>query len=121
MRAAVPRLRFPGLWLVGCALALRLIVAPGFMPMTAAGGMTVSMCTGQGPVDVRIPGDPKPSTPSDCAFGALASVAALDAPLAIVAVPAALYSPVRSADPARFPHVAAPAPPPPSTGPPRLA
>ncbi len=125
-----PRFRTVGLWLVACALALRLIVAPGFMPMAGADGITISMCTGQGAVDVRLTGDAArhlsgksdPAIPGakSCAFAALAVATTPDLPAALAAP--ALLSPVAAAiiPLTAAPHIGVPAPPPPSIGPPAL-
>jgi len=112
--------------LIALALALRVLVAPGFMPvMGAAGGISVTLCTGDGPVQIRLPGKapaPAQQAHDPCPYGALAvPPLAPDAPVAVAAVmppsaPAPLARP--SAD---RPHLGAPAPPPPSTGPPLLA
>jgi hypothetical protein len=126
-----PRFRTLGLWLVACALAVRLIVAPGFMPVASADGITVSMCTGQGAVDVRLTGDatrhlagksdPAMQGSQGCAFASLAVATAPDLP-AVLAAPA-LLSPVAAAiiPLAATPHIGVPAPPPPPIGPPSLA
>lgn len=130
MTRTSPRFRNLGLWLVACALALRLIVAPGFMPVASADGITISMCTGQGAVDVRVTGDvarhlvgksdPVMQGTQGCAFASLAVATAPDLS-AVLAAPV-LLSPVAAAiiPLASTPHIGVPAPPPPSIGPPSL-
>ena len=61
------------------ALALRLLVPPGFMPGTNAGhGLTMQMCHGTGPLPTPMghdPGQPQPRHDSPCVFAAAATVA----------------------------------------------
>ena len=61
------------------ALALRLLVPPGFMPGTNAGhGLTMQMCHGTGPLRTPMghdPGQPQPRHDSPCVFAAAATVA----------------------------------------------
>ena len=61
------------------ALALRLLVPPGFMPGTDAGhGLTMQMCHGTGPLPTPMghdPGQPQPRHDSPCVFAAAATVA----------------------------------------------
>lgn len=116
------RFRTIGLWLVACALALRLFVAPGFMPVSGPDGITISMCTGQGAVNVHIPGKSDPAMPTmgGCAFASLAVAVTPEIPamvMALVILPpvAQLLIPL-----VRAPHIGVPAPPPPAIGPPSL-
>jgi len=111
-----------GLWLVACALALRLVVAPGFMPVVSPHGFAIKMCGGAG--DVVIPVSGKPDLPmhgqAECAFAGLSAVAWIDDTTPSIGIPpmapiAQLLSPM-----ARAPHIGAPAPPPPAIGPPVL-
>lgn len=110
------------MWLVACALAMRLIIVPGMMPVIGDGSITISMCTGTGAADVRLPGKPDMPMRGDkgCAFAALAMAAPPEAQLAVTA-PTAL-DPVAPALPplAARPHLGATAPPPPAIGPPAL-
>ncbi len=60
------------------ALAVRLLVPPGFMPDRTADGWTITVCTGHGVAELIIDRDGKPvkSTPSEanvCPFALLAS------------------------------------------------
>ena len=61
------------------ALALRLLVPPGFMPGTDAGhGLTMQMCHGTGPLPTPMghdPGQPQPRHDNPCVFAAAATVA----------------------------------------------
>lgn len=130
MRYLSPRFRTIGLTLLACALAVRLFVAPGFMPVANADGIVISMCTGKGVVDVKVTGDaarhlvdkPVPASPSpqSCAFSSLAMATAPEWP-AVLATPA-LMTPIAAAiTPLTCsPHVGVPAPPPPPIGPPSL-
>lgn len=116
-------MREVGLALVALALALRILVAPGFMPVIGVGGVTVSMCTGQGVVEVAVPGKaPLQKAHDPCPYAALGQpplVPPLDllpAAMPLLAAIAPALAPL-----AQRPHVGAPAPPPPSTGPPATA
>lgn len=110
-----------GLWLTACALALRLIVAPGFMPVRSADGFTIAMCSGQAATGVGIPGK-SPAMPGggSCAYAALAVATAPDVPA--VLVPPMVLAPVAHilTPRVRSPHIGVPAPPPPAIGPPSL-
>ena len=61
------------------ALALRLLVPPGFMPGTDAGhGLTMQMCHGTGPLPSPMghdPGQPQPRHDSPCVFAAAGTAA----------------------------------------------
>ena len=61
------------------ALALRLLVPPGFMPGTDAGhGLTMQMCHGTGPLPTPTghdPGQPQPRHDSPCVFAAAGTAA----------------------------------------------
>jgi hypothetical protein len=111
-----------GLWLVACALALRLIVAPGFMPVASASGFEIRVC-GQPGATIHISGKPDAPAPQQgaCAFAALGASATIEPPVAFVAIAppctGAAYRPLLI----RSPHVGVPAPPPPSQGPPAFA
>jgi hypothetical protein len=118
----LPRFRTIGLWLTACALALRLIVAPGFMPVASANGFTIALCSGQGSMTVQIPGKSDPAMPGggSCSYAALAVAAAPDVP-AILLPPAILAPVAQTLIPlVRSPHIGVPAPPPPAIGPPSL-
>ncbi len=117
-----PRFRTFGLWLVACALALRLVVAPGFMPVATADGITIALCSGQGAMSVQIPGKSDPAMPGSagCAYAALVVATAPDVP-AVLMPPAVLAPVARILIPLlRAPHIGVPAPPPPAIGPPSL-
>ena len=123
------RNRALALWIVACALMLRIVVPAGWMPMTGADGLTrIQLCTGQGMVEAfvdrttgaiheKAPAKPG-KTGQPCAFAGLAF--AFDAP----ALPL-LAAPARIAAIGAVAHVFAiipgrglAAPPPPATGPP---
>lgn len=119
--------RGAALALLGLALAARLLIAPGYMPVVTDAGVTVTLCTGSGPVAVKLPLEPHKQPPekgdktsNSCGFGALALAPLLPDPpdLAIRAYVQAQPPFI----PARLrPHIGAAAPPPPSTGPPAFA
>lgn len=117
-----PRFRTLGLWLTAFALALRLIVAPGFMPVANGDGFTIALCSGQGATSIHIPGKSDPAMPggNSCAYAALAVATAPDVPAVLVA-PMVLAPVAQILIPlVRSPHIGVPAPPPPAIGPPRL-
>lgn len=114
-----------GLALIALGLALRLAIAPGMMPVATPAGMTLTLCTAQGPVTytLDIHGQKAPDKAHDpCPYGAMAAVPLLPLPILPLAslireaVPLPLFGPAVSR-----PHIGAPAPPPPATGPPALA
>jgi hypothetical protein len=120
------KLRFVAVLVVAFALFVKLLVAPGMMPVVDAGGIRITLCTGSGPVEAVLDlggkhhGDQGKAAHEPCAFGLLgiggltAGDTSFDiAGLAPTPLPAAL-PPL----PARAPPVAAP---PPATGPPSLA
>lgn len=121
-----PPLRLAALWAVALALAVKMLVAPGMMPVVDAGGIRITLCTGAGPIETVIDLAGKqhrpqaPMAQEACPFGMLglgalaADEPAFGAPaLGPFAKPAALPPLPAHAPPA--------APPPPATGPPFLA
>ncbi len=110
-----------GLWLIACALAVRLVIAPGFMPVASADGFTIAMCSGQSMTGVKF-GKTDPAMPGDrgCAFASLAVATSPDVPTAVLPMvrPVAVAPVV--APVIRSPYVGVPAPPPPAIGPPAL-
>lgn len=130
MKHVSPRFRTIGLALLACVLAVRLIVAPGFMPVAGADSFVISMCTGKGAVDVQVASndlrhlsgktDPAKSSSQGCAFASLAVATAPSLPAVLGAAPlltpvAAAITPLTCAS-----HIGVPAPPPPQNGPPSL-
>lgn len=114
-----------GLALIALGLALRVAIAPGLMPVATPAGLTLTLCTAQGPVTYKldIHGKTTPAQAHDpCPYGAIGAVPLV--PLPIVPIAAALFHdvplPLLIAAALR-PHIGAPAPPPPSTGPPAFA
>ena len=110
-----------GIVVLALALGLRLLIAPGFMPVFNDGSITISMCTGQGAIDVKMPGK-KPLAPQqgECAYAGLSGVPTFgEVPqidlLALVQTPLPALTPAYAR-----PHIGAAAPPPPATGPPSL-
>ena len=124
------RNRALALWIVACALMLRIFVPAGWMPMTGADGLTrIQLCTGQGMVEAYIdretgaihdkdPSKPAPKTDQPCSFAGLAfaldtpALPAIEAPRRIAAIGAIAH--LAPAMPGR----GLAAPPPPATGPP---
>lgn len=110
---------------VALAMALRVVIAPGFMAVaTPAGHVVVTLCSGNGAVELTLPGKSTPAQPTHdpCPYGAIAAppltpAAPLLAALPPVPAPAPLL--VRPAE--QRPHIGAAAPPPRPTGPPLLA
>jgi hypothetical protein len=122
------------LFLIACALVLRLLVPSGWMPVANASGVALNWCSG---VSHAVPAEAeamlasalgdktapkhKPAPDQPCAFAAAAQPADTLAALPIVAPPSAQA--VAPALPALevFPGRGLAAPPPLSTGPPSLA
>ncbi len=114
-----------GLALIALGVALRVLIAPGMMPVPTSAGVTLTLCTAQGPVayQLDIHGKQPASAAHDpCPYAAMGAIPLVAAPVALAVVhvitPLAL-APFKPAD--VRPHIGAPAPPPPSTGPPLLA
>ena len=102
------------LTLFACALALRVLIAPGLMPMASGGGVGVQMCSGQTGGDHGQPVAP-------CPFEAMAAPAMPEAPPAFIARPLAPRAPpAPSPVPVERGH-GPPPPTPPATGPPARA
>ncbi len=135
MRSGRGRLRTIALALLACALALRLLIPAGWMPVVDATGLHLTLCSGSGPIEPVTHHDMKamagtahhhqhhheqgmPDHP--CAF------AGLGLALAEPVLPEiALIAPVVEATVAVIPATVAigrglAAPPPPPTGPPAL-
>jgi len=118
-------MRAAALWLVALAFAVKLLVAPGMMPVVDAGGLRITICTGSGPVAATLDLDGKkgkqaPMAQEACPFATLAwSVLATVAPYLPVPPLVHFVAPIALPSlPARAPPVALP---PPATGPPSLA
>src|SRR3546814_5657845 len=110
-----------GLALIALGLAFRILIAPGLMPQASPEGLTLTLCTAQGPVEYRLDlhkAQPEPAAHDPCPYGALAAVPLLPE-LAVAVAPLVFEAAtLLSGVPAKArPHVGAPAPPP-STGPP---
>jgi len=110
-----------GYALLVCALALRLIVAPGFMPVFGGSGISIGMCSGNGAVALPGKSDAPPHADKSCAFAALAMAAPPVADIVLPAPARRLGNATLSSPMADRPHLGSPAPPPPATGPPLLA
>ncbi|WP_083579276.1 hypothetical protein [Tardibacter chloracetimidivorans] len=114
-----------GLALIALGLAFRILIAPGLMPQASPEGLTLTLCTAQGPVEYRLDlhkAQPEPAAHDPCPYGALAAMPLLPE-LAVAVAPLVFEAAtLLSGVPAEArPHVGAPAPPPPSTGPPTLS
>lgn len=110
--------------LIALALALRVAFAPGFMAApTVSGAITVTLCTGTGPVQIAMPLPGKAPMPMNqahdpCPYGALAvPPLAPEAPLLAAVAFIVPFMPAIGPLLDR-PHLGVPAPPPPATGPP---
>ena len=118
-------MRAAALWLVALAFAVKLLVAPGMMPVVDAGGLRITICTGNGPVAATLDLDGKkgkqsPMAQEACPFATLAwSALATVAPYLAVPPLVHFVAPIALPSlPARAPPVALP---PPATGPPAFA
>ena len=127
------RLRAIALALVACALALRILIPPGWMPARTGDGWTITICTGTGPMRIAMPAGIVKSTSDAHEAPAKHGPAAGDHPCAFAGAtplfhtPAAAPPPVPMIGPAADPLIRAAAvaigrglaaPPPPATGPP---
>ena len=118
----IPGWRRIGLALIGLGLALRILIAPGMMPVATPAGMTLTLCTAQGPVEYKLDihgKQPAAKAHDPCPYGAMAAVPLVPVPAVLSAAIIAYVSAVPTLAPAsERPHVAVPAPPPPARGPP---
>lgn len=126
-------LRRVALFLVACALVLRLLVPSGWMPVAHANGVTLNWCSGVShtvPVEAeamlaealadKAPPKHKPAPDQPCAFAAAAQPADTLAALPVFVPPTAHEQAPALPLVAAFPGLGLAAPPPLSTGPPRL-
>lgn len=121
-----PLMRLAAVWAVTLALAAKILIAPGMMPVADAGGVRIILCTGAGPVETLLDiggkkhGEPGKMAQEACSFASL-GLGALA--VADVEVQPPAFPPVSA--PAALPPLPARAPPgarlPPPTGPPSLA
>jgi hypothetical protein len=120
-----PPLRLAAVCVIAFALFVKMLVAPGMMPVADAGGIRIVLCTGSGPVETVLDtgkrhGDQGKAAHDPCAFGMLGMGAladeqvGFDSPAIAPALPPAALPPL----PARAPPAASLPPP---TGPPILA
>jgi hypothetical protein len=125
IRALVHNRQKMALALMVLVLAMRVLVPAGFMPMVASHGLTITMCTPKGAVDIivdvhgKAPASSHQDADDHCIFASTLGGAALLAmePLLALTMPplAALAEGAAIAD--LTPHRLA-APPPPAIGPP---
>ncbi|MFN3520830.1 MAG: hypothetical protein ACK4YQ_01170 [Phenylobacterium sp.] len=129
-------LRRTGLVLVALALFMRVLIPAGYMASASPGGPALVICTGEGPLQVSVdpaqaafeaslghdgkPAGPEPKSDHPCAFAGAAapltapSLAEAPAPLPAYPAPATVHAVHQR------PGLGLAAPPPPTTGPPRL-
>jgi len=121
-----PLMRLAAIWAVTLALAVKILVAPGMMPVADAGSIRITLCTGAGAVEALLDvggkthGEPGKMAQEACPF-ALIGLGALtaDEPRLVAAALAPVLLPLGlPLFPARAPPIAAP---PPATGPPSFA
>ena len=111
--------------LIVFALAIRILVPPGFMVADDAGSLPLVICTGHGPLVIADQGEQhapaQKTSDSPCAFAGLAITPTLSV-MAPLAAPQALVAsqvdPIRSAD--QTPGSGLAAPPPQSHAPPLI-
>jgi hypothetical protein len=105
--------------LVALALALRVLIPSGWMPVSGGAGIAVTLCTADGPIKLRLPDKSSLHKAHDpCPFGALATAPLLPEQAPPLVLPYSLAAVPLHRPAAVRPHVGVPAPPPPSTGPP---
>jgi hypothetical protein len=119
-------MRLAAVWFVALALFVKLIVAPGMMPVADAGGIRITLCTGAGPVEAvfdlagKQHGDQGKAAHEPCPFGLLGAsgLAPNDIHFEVAALAPSIAPAALPPLPARAPP-SAPLPPP--TGPPSFA
>lgn len=118
-------MRAVALWAVALVFAVKILVAPGLMPVVDKGGLRITLCTGAGPVDAVLDldgasGHDQKSAADVCPFAVLnADTLADNGPAPLAAEPLPFVTPAALPPlPARAPPAA---PPPPATGPPSFA
>lgn len=109
------------------AFAMRVLIPTGFMPTQTAGGIVISLCTGQGPVNVVLLGGEEPAGhqqadggPCMFAAGLAGGLLAPEALASVTAFSAAAARILGAAIADLTVHRLA-APPPPALGPPALS
>ena len=118
---------------LACALALRMLVPEGWMPVSDAQGFRITLCTGTGPMDMTMamPGmamkhghtdhGPQPMQDHPCTFAHL-GLAFAEPLLPALALPPLARAEALAAKPLAIAiGRGLAAPPPPATGPPILA
>lgn len=119
-------MRAVALWAVALVFAVKILVAPGLMPVVDKGGLRITLCTGAGPVEALLDVDggsgqhDQKSAADACPFAVLGGdTVAADGVIAFAAAPLPFVTPAALPPlPARAPPAA---PPPPATGPPSFA
>jgi hypothetical protein len=117
-------MRAAALWAVAFILAMKILVAPGMMPVADRDGLRITLCTGAGPVDAILDlgseHDDHKSAKDACPFGVMSVDALAAGSIAPLGV-----EPLPFVSPAALPPLPARAPPvaslPPATGPPSFA
>lgn len=118
---------------LACALALRMLVPEGWMPVSDAHGFRITLCAGTGPMDMTMamPGmamkhgksdhGPQPMQDHPCTFAHL-GLALAEPLLPALALPPLMRAEALAAKPLAIAiGRGLAAPPPPATGPPALA
>ena len=119
-------LRLAALWAVALALVVKMLVAPGMMPVVDSGGIRITLCTGAGPVEATLDLDgthkskPAPMAQEACPYGAL-GLGALSADPPRFDAPALAPFVVPEGLPPLPPRAPPASPPPPASGPPASA
>jgi hypothetical protein len=115
------------MFVLACALFLRLWVPAGWMPAADAGAFAIEPCAAAAPMPMA-PHDPahhgsphENQHDSDCAFAPHHAGLAQAAPVPAVLAPVPLAAPLAQHFAAPRFATGPPAPPPPATGPPALA
>ena len=110
--------------LIALAIALRLLIAPGMMPVATPNGITITLCTAEGAKTVLVDlGDKAPASKAQdpCPYAMLGLTPLLTSAAPFAAPLLAWAGSSHGLFPKLLcPHLGVPAPPPPATGPPFL-
>jgi hypothetical protein len=133
MRNGSRNYRMLALAVLACALALRMLVPQGWMPVSDAHGFRITMCSGSGPMDMpmAMPGmamhhdkaghDQQPMQDHPCTFAHL-GLALAEPVLPTLTLPPLVRAEALASKPLAIAiGRGLAAPPPPATGPPALA
>jgi hypothetical protein len=115
------------MFVLSCALFLRVAVPAGWMPSTSGGAFAIEPCVAAAPAMAGHEGSHHGSTgkaqhAGECSFAPFQAGFAANAHLAALPVPAPVDAALPQQHPAERPFARGPpAPPPPATGPPAIA